>query len=47
MIVSYNGKVGGIDTVSLHFTPGDMPVDKAESSLRLFAREVMPKVSAL
>ena len=34
----------GIDSVSLHFTPGNMPVDMAERSLRLFAREVLPKV---
>ena len=47
MIRSYNDKVGGIDSVSLHFTPGNMPVETAERSLRLFAREVMPKVAAL
>ena len=43
-IRGYNEKVGGIDSVSLHFTPGNMPVDMAERSLRLFAREVLPKV---
>jgi alkanesulfonate monooxygenase SsuD/methylene tetrahydromethanopterin reductase-like flavin-dependent oxidoreductase (luciferase family) len=47
MIRSYNEKVGGIDSVSLHFTPGNMPVDKAERSLRLFASDVMPKVASL
>jgi alkanesulfonate monooxygenase SsuD/methylene tetrahydromethanopterin reductase-like flavin-dependent oxidoreductase (luciferase family) len=47
MIRSYNDKVGGIDSVSLHFTPGNMPVDKAERSLRLFSAEVMPKLAAL
>ncbi len=47
MIRSYNDKVGGIDSVSLHFTPGDMPVDQAERSLRLFAKAVMPKVKGL
>ena len=47
MIGSYNGKVGGIDSVSLHFTPGNMPVEAAERSLRLFAREVLPKVIGL
>jgi len=47
MIRSYNDKVGGIDSVSLHFTPGNMPVDKAERSLRLFSAEVMPKVAGL
>ena len=47
MFRSYNGKVGGIDSVSLHFTPGNMPVDKAERSLRLFSAEVMPKLAGL
>jgi len=44
MLRGYNDKVGGIDSVSLHFTPGNMPVDKAERSLRLFSAEVMPKL---
>ena len=47
MIATYNGKVGGIDSVSLHFTPGNMPVEMAERSLRLFSKEVMPKVAGL
>jgi alkanesulfonate monooxygenase SsuD/methylene tetrahydromethanopterin reductase-like flavin-dependent oxidoreductase (luciferase family) len=47
MIASYNGKVGGIDSVSLHFTPANMPVEMAERSLRLFSKEVMPKVKGL
>ena len=47
MIHEFNRKVGGLDSVSLHFTPADMPVEAAERSLRLFAREVMPKVAAL
>ena len=47
MIASYNGKVGGIDSVSLHFTPGNMPVEAAERSLRLFASEVLPTVKGL
>ena len=47
MIRSYNEKVGGIDSVSLHFTPGNMPVEKAERSLRLFSAEVMPKLTSL
>jgi alkanesulfonate monooxygenase SsuD/methylene tetrahydromethanopterin reductase-like flavin-dependent oxidoreductase (luciferase family) len=47
MLVSYNERVGGIDSVSLHFTPADMPVEVAERSLRLFAKEVMPKVAGL
>jgi hypothetical protein len=33
--------------VSLHFTPGNMPVESAERSLRLFVSEVMPKAAAL
>jgi alkanesulfonate monooxygenase SsuD/methylene tetrahydromethanopterin reductase-like flavin-dependent oxidoreductase (luciferase family) len=47
MLRSYNEKVGGIDSVSLHFTPGNMPVEMAERSLRMFSREVMPKVASL
>ena len=47
MIRAYNDKVGGIDSASLHFTPSTMPVEHAESSLRLFSREVMPKVADL
>ena len=47
MIRAYNDKVGGIDSVSLHFTPGNMAAANAERSLRRFAREVMPKVASL
>jgi len=47
MIRAYNDKVGGIDSVSLHFTPANMPADAAERSLRLFSREVLPKVAGL
>jgi alkanesulfonate monooxygenase SsuD/methylene tetrahydromethanopterin reductase-like flavin-dependent oxidoreductase (luciferase family) len=47
MLRSYNERVGGIDSVSLHFTPGNMLVEMAERSLRLFSKEVMPKVSGL
>jgi alkanesulfonate monooxygenase SsuD/methylene tetrahydromethanopterin reductase-like flavin-dependent oxidoreductase (luciferase family) len=47
MIRAYNDKVGGIDSVSLHFTPGNMPVEAAERSIRLFCREAMPKVKGL
>ena len=46
-IRAYNDKVGGIDSVSLHFTPGNMALANAERSLRLFARDVMPKVAGL
>ena len=47
MLRSYNEKVGGIDSVSLHFTPGNMPVDAAERSLRLFSAKVLPKLAGL
>jgi alkanesulfonate monooxygenase SsuD/methylene tetrahydromethanopterin reductase-like flavin-dependent oxidoreductase (luciferase family) len=47
MIRTFNEQVGGIDSVSLHFMPADMPIDKAERSLRLFSAEVMPRVSEL
>jgi alkanesulfonate monooxygenase SsuD/methylene tetrahydromethanopterin reductase-like flavin-dependent oxidoreductase (luciferase family) len=47
MIRAYNDRVGGIDSASLHFTPSTMPVEAAERSLRLFSREVMPKVAKL
>lgn len=47
MIRSFNSKVGGIESMSLHFTPGNMPADTAERSLRLFASDVMPKVASL
>ena len=47
MIRSFNSKVGGIESMSLHFTPGNMAVEAAERSLRLFAREVLPKVASL
>jgi len=33
--------------IYLKYTPGNMPVESAERSLRLFAREVMPKVAGL
>ena len=47
MIHAYNDSVGGIDSVSLHFTPGNMAVEAAERSLRLFSKEVLPKVAGL
>ena len=47
MLRSYNDRVGGIDSVSLHFTPGNMAVDQAERSLRLFSREALPKLAGL
>ena len=47
MLHNYNDRVGGIDSVSLHFMPGLMPVENAERSLRLFAEVVLPKVAGL
>jgi len=47
MIRTFNDRVGGLDSISLHFTPGNMPVEAAEQSLRLFSREVLPTVGAL
>jgi alkanesulfonate monooxygenase SsuD/methylene tetrahydromethanopterin reductase-like flavin-dependent oxidoreductase (luciferase family) len=47
MVRAYNDMVGGIDSVSLHFTPSNMPIDAAERSLRLFSREVMPKLATI
>ena len=47
MLRNYNDKVGGIDSVSLHFTPSNMPVEQAERSLRLFSREVLPNATGL
>jgi len=47
MIRGYNDKVGGIDSASLLVMPSTMPAEAAERSMRLFAREVMPKVANL
>jgi alkanesulfonate monooxygenase SsuD/methylene tetrahydromethanopterin reductase-like flavin-dependent oxidoreductase (luciferase family) len=47
MVRAYNDMVGGIDSVSLHFAPSNMPIDAAERSLRLFSREVMPKLATI
>ena len=47
MIREYNSKVGGIESASLLVMPSTMPADAAEKSVRLFAREVMPKVAGL
>ncbi len=47
MIRDYNDKVGGIDSASLLVMPSTMRVEHAERSMRLFAREVMPKVAGL
>jgi alkanesulfonate monooxygenase SsuD/methylene tetrahydromethanopterin reductase-like flavin-dependent oxidoreductase (luciferase family) len=47
MIRGYNDKVGGIDSASLLVMPSTMSAEHAERSMRLFAREVMPKVAGL
>ncbi|MBM3528390.1 MAG: LLM class flavin-dependent oxidoreductase [Alphaproteobacteria bacterium] len=47
MIRAYNDNVGGIDSVSLHFTPGNMPVEAAERSIRLFSKDALPKLAGL
>ncbi len=47
MIRGYNEKVGGIDSASLLVMPSTMPADITEKSIRLFAREVLPKVAGL
>jgi alkanesulfonate monooxygenase SsuD/methylene tetrahydromethanopterin reductase-like flavin-dependent oxidoreductase (luciferase family) len=36
-----------LDTLIVHFFYGGMPADKAEASLRLFAKEVLPAVQAM
>jgi hypothetical protein len=45
MIRGYNFKVGGIESASLLVMPANMSAEAAEKSMRLFSREVMPKVA--
>src|SRR5262249_41125896 len=45
MVRGYNDRVGGIDSASLLIMPSTTPMETAEKSIRLFAREVMPKVA--
>lgn len=45
MIRTYAGEVGGWDIASMQVNFGVMPKDKAEASMRLFSREVMPKLA--
>ena len=47
MIRGYNEKVGGIDSASLLVMPSTLSAEVAETSMRLFAREVLPKVAGL
>lgn len=47
MIRTYAAECGGWDIASMQVNFGVMPKDKAEASMRLFAREVMPKVKDL
>ena len=42
MIRGYAAEVGGWDVASMQVNFGTMPRDKAEGSMRLFSREVMP-----
>ena len=44
-IGNYAAEVGGFDIASLQVNFGAMPVAKAEASMRLFAREVMPRIA--
>ena len=44
-IESYREAVGGYEAASLQVNFGDLPVDVAEASMRLFAREVMPRIA--
>jgi len=43
MIEKYNKDCGGFDAASLQINFGNMKLQDAESSMRLFAREVMPR----
>ena len=40
---AYDRAVGGFESASLHILPHRMPVAAAERSMRLFARDVMPR----
>jgi alkanesulfonate monooxygenase SsuD/methylene tetrahydromethanopterin reductase-like flavin-dependent oxidoreductase (luciferase family) len=44
MIESYNREVGGFDVASLQINTKSLPIETAEASIRLFAREVIPQV---
>ena len=44
---SYSRQVGGFDTASLQVNFGDLDVESAEASMRLFAREVLPGLADL
>ena len=44
MIESYNREVGGFDVASLQINTKSLPIEMAEASVRLFAREVIPQV---
>jgi alkanesulfonate monooxygenase SsuD/methylene tetrahydromethanopterin reductase-like flavin-dependent oxidoreductase (luciferase family) len=47
MIADYNQKTGGFELTSLHVNPATTPVEVAERSMRLFARDVIPQVMKL
>jgi alkanesulfonate monooxygenase SsuD/methylene tetrahydromethanopterin reductase-like flavin-dependent oxidoreductase (luciferase family) len=44
-LANYAKAVGGFDIASMQPWFGRMPVEKAKASMRMFAREVMPRVS--
>ena len=44
MIRSYHDEVGGFDIGSCQVNFGTMPVEVAEASMRLFSKEVLPKL---
>ena len=45
-INDYLGAIGGVDIASMQVNYGNMPQDKAHASMRLFAKEVMPHITA-
>ncbi len=46
VIRRYDDAVGGMDIATLQVNFGDMRVEDAEASMRLFSREVMPRFAA-
>lgn len=47
MLADYQRKAGGFEIASLLATPANMPVEATERSIRLFAKEVLPKALTL
>lgn len=46
-INAYQDSTGGFESISLQVNFNDMPVEEAERSMRLFAEQVMPRVTAI